>query len=180
MHSCHCEFIVPNYVMTRRHGQQIHSIFLLTASQNIFGLLQIITTRTQFRFLPVCCITLASTTKYMAKKQQMPEKEENNMSENPMNHGTSNALIRTSELMLMLFAAFLLLAAYPGKNTVTNPGPVNVNLPASDQKTETLHTAHTDVTDESQPFTVIAKDETTTALLSNPTSESAPLLPEIN
>ncbi len=98
-----------------------------------------------------------------------------------MNNGTSNALIRTSELLLMLFAAFLLLAAHPGKYITTDIESLTANLPASDQNTEVPQTAPTALAD-SQPFTPVTENlgDETTALLTAPMSENENLGPEVN
>lgn len=68
----------------------------------------------------------------------------------------SSKLIYGSEALLIIFAAFLLIAATPARTINATAVPVKVNMPAPAPTTETLNTASVEISD----------DEQTTALLS--------------
>lgn len=81
------------------------------------------------------------------------------MNNNLLTGNTSGKLIYGNEILLIIFAAFLLMAAITPKTVETNAAPVKVNLPTAEPITETLNSASLQITDDDQTTALLTIEE---------------------
>lgn len=81
------------------------------------------------------------------------------MNNNLLTGNTSGKLIYGNEILLIIFAAFLLMAAITPKTVETNATPVKVNLPTAEPITETLNSASLQITDDDQTTALLTIEE---------------------